>query len=304
MHRSVAAIACALAGCGFMTAARAVQVPELFAVTVQTSDPQQATQEALRTVLVRLTGARGAGDDPALAGIVNDARRYAQVVRSTAGGGTQVLFDGSAVRAAVTATGHPVWDLDRPLLRVELPAAGISDELRSRITAEAQARGVPISLAERAEGAGTDNASELATAHRSGASATLVGESMPDPGQWHWQLAAVNAAGDWAGAAEAGIDGAVDALVRADLDNDAIPMSDVDCHVSGVADLSAYVNVLNLIGGTPGVSALAVQEIDGDNLLLRLRMRGGGAALARALSGEMLVAADSGGTDYRYQPSR
>jgi hypothetical protein len=286
-----------------MTAARAVQVPDLFAVTVQNSDPQQASQEALRTVLVRLTGARGAGDQPALAGIVNDARHYAQLMRATAGGGTQVLFDGNAVRAAVTATGLPVWDLDRPLLRVELPAASLSDELRTRLLVAAQARGLPISVAEFA--AGTDaGAGVLATAHRFGASAALVGEPTAEAGQWRWQLTAANTSGNWAGAAEDGIDGAVDALVRADLDSDATPVAEVDCHVSGVDDLSAYVNVIDLIGGTPGVSGLAVEEVSGANVQLHLRMRGGSAALARALSGEALLAADSGGTDYRYQPAR
>jgi len=302
MHRSVAAIACALASFGLMTAARAVQVPELFAVTVPLSDPQQASQEALRTVLIRLTGARGAGDDPALAAIVSDARRYAQLVRSTAGGGTQVLFDGGAVRAAVVAAGRTVWDLDRPLLHVQLPPAALSEEVRARLGAEAQARGVPISLGERAEGAPVDGASALAAAHRAGASAALVAQATVDSGQWQWQLSAANTSGSWAGPAEAGIDGAVDALVRADLDTDATPVNDVACHVSGVGDLSAYVNVLNLIGSTPGVSGLAVEEVSGEELVLHLRMRGGGAALARALSGEALLAADSGGTDYRYQP--
>jgi hypothetical protein len=286
-----------------MTVARAVQVPDLFAVTVQASDPQQASQEALRKVLIRLTGSRSAGDDPALAGIVNDARHYAQLLRSTAGGGTQVLFDGSAVRAAVTATGRPIWDLDRPLLRVELPAQALSDDLRSRLTSAAQARGLPIAVGEKAADE-VDGADVLAAAHRAGASAALVGEPAPESGQWRWQLTGISASANWAGAAEAGIDGAVDALVRADLDSNAAPASDVACHVSGVGDLNAYVNVLNLIGSAPGVSGLAVDEIEGENLMLHLRMRGGSAALARALSGEGLLAADAGGTDYRYQPAR
>jgi hypothetical protein len=286
-----------------MTVAHAVQVPDLFAVTVPTSDPQQASQDALRAVLIRLTGSRGAGDDPALAGIVNDARHYAQLTRSTAGGGTQVLFDGSAVRAAVAATGRSIWDLDRPLLRVELPAVNLSDDLRARLATAAQARGVPITVAEFTGGAEVDGASALAAAHRAGASAALVGEPTAESGQWRWQLAGINASASWAGAAEAGIDGAVDALVHGDQESSAAPVSDVACHVSGVGDLNAYVNVLNLIGSAPGVSGLAVEEISGENLMLHLRMRGGSAALARALSGEALLAADAGGTDYRYQPA-
>jgi hypothetical protein len=304
MQRSVAAFVCALVACSLVPAARAVQVPELYAVTVPQSDPQQASQDALRAVLVRLTGSRAAADDPALAGIVSDARRYAALVRATSGGATQVLFDGNAVRNAVVAAGRNVWDLDRPLLLVQLPAAALSEDVRARLNATAQARGVPITIAEQTAGVGLDGDEALAAAHRLGASAALIG-APTDAGALRWRLAAANTSGNWTATADVAIDDAVDALVQAERDSDAVPVSDVACRISGVTDLAAYANVLNLVSSTPGVTGVAVEEVAGANLVLQLRMRGGSAGLARALSGEQLVAGDGAdGAEYRYQPAR
>ena len=76
----------------------------------------------MREVLVRLVGSRDAADDPALAGIIEDAKRYVQLERNTTRGATQVIFDGPSLRAAVAAAGRSVWDPDRPLVWVVLPA--------------------------------------------------------------------------------------------------------------------------------------------------------------------------------------
>jgi len=74
--------------------ANAAPVPSLYAAIVPGSDPQHSAQAAMREVLVRLVGSRDAGDDPALAGIVEDAKRYVQLERNTTHGATQVIFDG------------------------------------------------------------------------------------------------------------------------------------------------------------------------------------------------------------------
>ena len=167
-------------------AANAAPVPSLYAAIVAGSDPQHAAQVAMREVLVRLVGSREAGDDPALAGIVEDAKRYVQIERNTTRGATQVIFDGPALRAAVAAAGRSVWDPDRPLVWVLLPAlaGSATDDLRSQLNAAAQVRGLPIALVS-AESAGPaadagngGAAAVLAAAHRAGAGAALTAQAI------------------------------------------------------------------------------------------------------------------------------
>src|ERR1039458_10079490 len=76
----------------------AAPVPSLFAGVVPDADPQRSAQLAMREVLVRLVGPREAADDPALAGVIGDARRSVQLERNTTRGATQVIFDGPADR--------------------------------------------------------------------------------------------------------------------------------------------------------------------------------------------------------------
>src|SRR5579863_1345522 len=77
-------------------AASGAPVPSLYAAIVPDADPQRAAQLAMRDVLVRLVGTREAADDPALAGLIEDAKRYVQLERNTTRGATQVIFDGPA----------------------------------------------------------------------------------------------------------------------------------------------------------------------------------------------------------------
>jgi hypothetical protein len=103
------------------TAHAAQLLTTLYGAVVADADAQQAAQGAMRLVLVRLTGARDAASDPALAGLVSDARRYVQRERSTTVGTTQVLFEAGALREAIGAAGRSVWGPDRPLVWVWLP---------------------------------------------------------------------------------------------------------------------------------------------------------------------------------------
>jgi hypothetical protein len=65
------------------TAYAAPLEPSLYGTVVADSDPQRASQDAMRAVLVRLTGARAAASDPALAGLITDAHHYVQLQRRT-----------------------------------------------------------------------------------------------------------------------------------------------------------------------------------------------------------------------------
>ena len=295
-------------------AVSAAPVPSLFAAVVPDADPQRSAQLAMREVLVRLVGSREAADDPALAGVIGDAKRYVQLERNTTRGATQVIFDGPALRAAVAAAGRSVWDPDRPLVWVVLPALGgaATDDLRAQLNAAAQVRGLPIALvsadspgAVSPNSANAGSAAVLAAARRAGAGAALLAQSSPsDPQVLQWTLVAPIAEGHWVGGAVAAIDGATDELVHAARELDGAPLTEFDCRIAGVLDLPGFSAVLGSVSTAPGVSEVTVRAVDADQLTLHLKARGGAAGLARALSGDRLRptgANGDGALQYRYQ---
>jgi hypothetical protein len=303
----LARAALALAALGCALSAPAATVPQLFAVMVPDADAQRAVQQAMRVVLVRLTGTRDAASDPLLSPLIDDASHYVRLQRTTTAGATQVIFDDLGLRAAVSATGHSIWELDRPELEVWLPAADAAtlDALRAQLATAGQERGLPLLVGT--EPAASDSTALLAATRRAGASAALRAQSAPDsPGEWQWTLIAPDADGQWVGNAAAGIDGATDALVHSAQSREAAPVMAFECRITGVADLSGFSTVLDAVRSTPGVTAVHVRDIDGDVLSLQLAAHGNQAMLARALSGDRLRPLDPGQEGelaYRYQAS-
>jgi len=304
-RRLLARVALALAALGAPLPGQAAAVPQLFAVLVPDADPQRAVQQAMRVVLVRLTGTRDAASDPTLSAIIDDATHYVRLERATTGGATQVIFDGLSLRAAVGATGRSVWNLDRPELEVWLPALdeAAMDALRAQLATAALERGLPLRFST--EPASGDAAALLAATRRAGASAALLAHSAPDsPGEWQWTLVAPQADGQWVGNAAAGIDGATDELVHSTQILEAAPVVAIDCHIAGVASLEEFSAVLDAVRQAPGVTAVQVRDIDGDALTLQLAAHGGEAMLARALASERLRPLDpgqDGALAFRYQ---
>jgi hypothetical protein len=287
-------------------AANTAPPPSLYTALVPDSEPQRAAQLAMREVLVRLVGSRSAPDDPAFAGLIEDARRYVQIERGTTQGATQVIFDAAALRAALAAAGSSVWEPDRPLLWVVLPAVpdGVTDDLRAQLNAAAQLRGLPIAVVS-AQDASAGPAAVLGDARRAGAAAALIGQpSDSDPTLLQWTLVAPIAEGHWVGGAAAAIDGATDAMVHASRQIDGAPLAEFDCRIAGVLDLASFTAVLNSVSSAPGVSDVALRTVAADQITLHLKVRGGAAALARALIGERLRpagASGDGSQQYRYQ---
>ena len=92
----VALLFCALS----VPAAQPLAIGE---VTVQSAG-EAGFAEAMRTVLVRLTGRRAAANDPALAPLMRDARRYVQIVRpATATSPPRVTLDAAAIERSLLA---------------------------------------------------------------------------------------------------------------------------------------------------------------------------------------------------------
>ena len=288
-------------------AARAVRAAE---VTVAATAPAAAFPDAMRAALVRLTGVRDADQDPVFAGLIADAKRFVQIYRPAAGGGTQVSFDGAALERAVLATGRTVWPRERPvaLVVVESPPAGAdAATLQRSLEDTANQRGLPvqfssISAAGLRPGAEVTAEAALAAARRLGADVALIGRA--DNGNWSWTLVTAAAAESFSGAVSAGIHGATDALARATETVMAQPELEAMVRVSGVLTLRDYAQVTRLLAATPGVRAVSVIEIGGPQAVYRVVARGGGEAIARALAGSAALRpdpADAAGLAFRFE---
>lgn len=313
--------------------AAALQSP--YVVTVPERDPAQAIQDAMRVELVRLTGTREAVTDPALAPLVDVARQYVQVARATTSGQTQVLFDAAALRAAIEATGHSVWDLNRPLLWIALPLEDATTDqlLRGRLAAAAEQRGLPILIAPApapvpAAAAAVPGAAATApagapsspliaateplvtsaqmldAAHRVGANAALVGRALPgSSGTLQWTLAAPTTSGQWSGGPELAIENVTEALSSAARAIDQVPLAEYQCQINGVNDLAGLVNVLAAVHDATGISEYTVEAVQGAQLTLRLKAHANAEQVQRMLASDRLqMSGNAGGVlQYRYQ---
>lgn len=281
-------------------------VTSLYGAVVAATDGQQAAQDAMRQVLVRLTGARDAASDPALAGVISDARRYVQLQRRTTAGTTQVLFEADSLRDAIRAAGRSVWGPDRPLVWVLLPPQdGVAGQtLRARLIAAAEARGLPIMFANDGAGGAAGADGPLVAARRAGAAAALTAVASPgEAASLQWLLAAPAADGRWTGGPELAIDEATDALVRAARELDVASVADYNCRISGVADLPGFARVVTALRAAPEVTGIELREVNADSLVLHLQVRGDQTELVHALANDRLRAtgASAGALEFRYQ---
>lgn len=306
-------------------AARAVPVTSLYVVIVPGADPVAAAQEAMRVELVRLIGTRDAASDPALEGLIDDARQYVQLERTTTTGQVQVLFDEAALSGAIGAAGRSLWDVNRPMLWIELPAldGATAAALRERLAAAAEERGLPITIVSAdtlagaaaaaapapgaasaaaapsgaaPAGAGASaTADPLEAARTAGASAALVARVPPSqPGTLQWTLLSPDTSGQWVGGPELAIDDATDALAGAARALAQGPVAQYDCHIDGVNDLSGLVHVLAVVNAAPGVTQVAISAVSGDQLTLQLQAHGSEPQLQRALQSERLQSVGTG----------
>jgi hypothetical protein len=192
-----------------------------------------------------------------------------------------------------------------------LPAlsGAATEQLRTELTAAARLRALPIALVSADSAAGVDSpetnvAGTLAAAHRAGADAALLAQPAADSQSLQWTLVAPGLQGHWSGGAAAAIDEATDALARASIQIDSAPLTDVDCHILGVAVLPDLTAVLGAVSAAAGVTAVDIRSIDADELTLHLKAHGSRAELARALASGALRADDANVADtlnYRYQ---
>jgi hypothetical protein len=293
------------------------------------SGQAQAFQDAMREVLVRVTGQRDAGTQPALESLINDARRYVQQFRVVGNNQFFAGFDGAKVERAVIAAGQPLWGHQRPATLVWLAVddgrartlidAQSNSELKQAIERTAELRGLPLRWPSPGgrtsfEEVWNGSAESLrATAGDYGADAVLVGRARSasaSNAQVHWTVLYGTESSDWLGTAAEGVHGAADQFARVFAAGNDATAADVSITVSGVADLAAYARVTDYLESLSLISGLAVEQLAGDTVVYRAQVRGDVPRLARAIElGNRLQpqapGADpalTGALSFRYRP--
>ena len=147
--------------------AAAARVEDLYATSVPARDPSpEATRaafaEALRRVLVKVTGRGATVQDATVMSHFGDPEAMVQQFRRDGAGNLWVQFDATAVRRGLDAAGLPAWGDNRPATvvwlaydtgggeRDVLAGAGndgpIAAAIRRDLLTAAAARGVPVVL--------------------------------------------------------------------------------------------------------------------------------------------------------------
>lgn len=310
----LAAILCFSAAALLVDSASAFTRAELYQASVPVANRSEAAhpaafQAALKVVLVRVTGSRGADQDPALAPLVNNARRYVQQYRDAPDNKLWVAFDGPAIERWLTQNGQPLWGSERPITVVWLgiesgPQAGTlvtaqdGSDLKAAIDAAAAARGVPLLWPSAAElqkyhvdysslsGLGSAPSAPVSLveiAHRLGGEGVLIGRAANATATAgvRWTHSFQDRSTEVSGAIE-GVNHAADTYAALFAANGAL--APVDIEVSGIADLREYASVQTFLEAQTFISHVSVQGLAGDTVRFRITTRGGAAPLQHALA--------------------
>lgn len=286
-----------------------------------TTSQDAAFLDALRTVVVRVSGQR---DAPArLGSALTNPRQYVQRFGVTENNVLQVGFDDVSVDRLLTQAGLPIWGRERPatMIVLSLDEAGgewasldVSPMDKERIARVAHERGVPLhwgaldSQDRNTLFASQDEASLLPIARRNNANALLIGRGRRDALQW--TLASVDGLSQSSGSIEEGVHFAADAFAKvfAAAGNS---LTHVTVDVAGITNLDAYASTLNYLEGMTLVRNVAVQSVTGDVLRFRLAVRGDATTLQRSISldnrlvpvqGTGALGAAEQQLSFRYQP--
>jgi len=250
--------------------------------------------EALRQVVVRVTGRRAAASDPALSGLFGQASRFVKTVRTTAAGQVLVDFDPPTLSEALTRAGQKLWSADRPatlvvLLSVRPGTKGPGEDLRRALATAAQRRGVPLLFAPplAAESSlygellpGRASAA-LDLARRSGAEGVLVGVLTEAATHWSWS----GPAGD--GVYEGGAAEAVDSLADRYGSQWAASGGSTSGYlveVRGLGDLAALVRLQTVLQVLPQMHSVRLEAIvpESNTVRFRIQFEGDAEVLSRA----------------------
>lgn len=289
----------------------ATRTVDLGTVEVESAAPA-AYQEAMRTVLIRLTGRRSAASDPSLRPLLENAERYVQIFRpATADLRAAVTLDDLAVERALDDLGEPIWPRERPIVLgviLSAPPGADAGQVRTRLTETAAERGLPLELSAAASaglrpGASADAGEALAAARRMGASAALIGEAFGD--RWRWTLFQATAGASpirTEGEVIAGVERAADALALGSQAVALQPVSEVELTVLDVADLATHGAVRRALAEMVVIKNIDLLAVGPRELSFRIQVSGGLRGLTAALDADPAWSRETaaGGLRYRF----
>jgi hypothetical protein len=292
----------------FSGASLALTRAEMYQATVPVADRSEAAQtaafqNAMKIVLIRVTGRRNADEDPALSALVSNARRYVLQVRAAPDSQLSVTFDGPVIERWLTQNGQPLWGHERPttlmLVGVQGGAQGSvvttdqTSDLKTAIDSAAAARGLPLVWPSSAElqkfhidyaALSTGSPSTFAEiAKRMGSDGVLIGRatSASANANVRWTHLFQDRSSEYSGTLE-GVNRAADLYAGLFAASGAVVP--VDIEVSGLNDLRDYASLESYLESLTFISHVSVESLSGDMVRFRLSTRGGLDSLQRALS--------------------
>ena len=268
-----------------------------------------AFARALDEVLVKVTGQRYSGGDPASRKALGPAGPLVRQYQPVQGGQVRVSFDPVALRRRLDAVNLPVWADDRPRTLVLLPAspampgmptggmlppgaAAGADPARAAaqtVLATATARGVAVVLATDATALSAASADPLldpaATAAAAGADLLLVGRRLPTAGQAavRWTLAQGADRAEWQGDLADGVHGLADRLA-ARYATTATAARQLRLYVEGIDSFDAYGRLQSYLRGVGLIQSANLEQITGSTLVFGLAVRGDASQLGDAFA--------------------
>jgi hypothetical protein len=292
-----------------------------------------ATEAAMRRLLERVTGNRGAGLEPDLQDLVTNAASYVSSYATLDGGLVQVGFLANKIDGALESRGRAVWGPERPLTlvwiaidgghgeRTLLGADGSSAELgqqplspemtalaestRAAVEDVASERGLPIALplldlqdldavSFADVWGGFDQRIEEAS-RRYGADAVLIGRVLVSDVGNSVQWTLLRGASRAVTATEDAAEGLQwTADQYAQEFSVAGGVRNLRVVVEDVESLADYGRVMSYLSGLSSLQAVDVDSLDGDILTLRVAARGDADVIERMFSlGRVLEPADA-----------
>jgi len=104
------------------------------------------------------------------------------------------------------------------------------------------------------------------------------------PAEWQWTLYTDFTTQRWSGPLTVGIDETVNLLAPPAGAAAANVPGETAIEIQGVSSLADYATIERMLGAVPGVRKANVRQVDGDSVVFDLTVRGGAAAIDRALS--------------------
>ncbi len=214
---------------------------------------QAAEQRGLPISIVPLPVADASGNLLPREALLEIAHRY----------GAEQLLVGQPPAADTAAAGTAVPGGTAPATTPAAPATAVPP------AATAPPGAAPAAAAAAAPAAGPGASPATATA----------------ADDWQWTLYTDFTSESWSGPLTAGIEDTVGLLAPPAGPESANAPVRTELEIQGVSSLADYANIETMLGAVPGVSEANVREVSGGSAVFDLTVRGGGAAIARALAG-------------------